>query len=125
MLRTSEMNMIEFMIERGCNVNEQDNNGQTPLHLAIQYYDGSSTIIIEYLINDCRANYYTIYNHQKQSPWDIAIQYNYASILDLFNEIHMPIRRHIYSFLRPYGHPKMKILIREIFLIFLCDNFVT
>jgi Ankyrin repeats (many copies) len=73
--------VVKFLIDRGANINIQDQNGDTPLHFALLksslYQDSYPaiifTFIVEYLMCQCQARY-DIPNHDHDTAWQYAIQ---------------------------------------------------
>lgn len=71
----SQMPVVEFLVQRGANVNHSNATGNTPLHFAMSY--DASGKMGEYLINNGADD--TIENKQGLSPCEYYALCNYLS----------------------------------------------
>lgn len=74
--------LIRKLIDRGVDINQQDERGNTVLHNAAL----SNNLKLLKLICECGAKI-NIQNNDKQTPFDIAIEWNRSEIVEYFHSL--------------------------------------
>lgn len=73
--RTSQLDLVRFLIEQGLDVNAQDQNGSTPLHHATLF--GNVDIVIELLTHKASLE---VTNHYDETPLLTSVAHGYKAV---------------------------------------------
>ena len=71
------ISLIDWVLEEEIDVDLQDSNGNTPLHLAV-FYDRGELKIVDYLVRQKRAKL-NVKNNEGKTPLDLAKTANYKA----------------------------------------------
>jgi ankyrin repeat protein len=71
------LDLIDWAIQQGMDVNLQDPNGNTPLHLAV-FIDRGKLKMVDYLVTQ-KGAHLNIKNNKGQTPVDLAKTTNYKA----------------------------------------------
>jgi ankyrin repeat protein len=86
--RDGEQAMVEFLLERGADVNEPAEEGWTPLHFAAA--EGNSFVAEVLLENGARVD---ARDFQGRTPLDLAVVAEHSSVIEIIRRRHGGSRR--------------------------------
>jgi ankyrin repeat protein len=100
--------ILKLFLDNGANLNCQDGNGNTILHaVLLEVLPNHNDQIVQFLIDDCHADYQNIKNKNQQTAWDIGVnelnkirssrkkRYHYR--MKLYSIMAQKRRQHMYS----------------------------
>jgi Ankyrin repeats (many copies) len=67
--------IVKLLLQYDANINIQDGEGNTILHQVVSMGDHRSEQIVQFLLDDCHADYLTIKNIYGQTAWDIKMMH--------------------------------------------------